>query len=61
MAKTRKGGRKSKKRGGSAAGGLMAAIKKALPSMEDANLAVVDASLVVEELVAVVNFINDKL
>ena len=32
MAKTRKGGRKSKKRGGSAVGGLMAAIKKALPS-----------------------------
>ena len=32
MAKTRKGGRKSKKRGGSVAGGLMAAIKKALPS-----------------------------
>ena len=32
MAKTRKGVRKSKKRGGSAVGGLMAAIKKALPS-----------------------------
>ena len=30
--KTRKGGRKSKKRGGSAVGGLMAAIKRALPS-----------------------------
>ncbi len=32
MVKTRKGGRKLKKRGGSAVGGLMAAIKKALPS-----------------------------
>jgi len=32
MVKTRKGGRKTKKRGGSAVGGLMAAIKKALPS-----------------------------
>ena len=32
MTKTRKGGRKSRKRGGSAVGGLMAAIKKALPS-----------------------------
>ncbi len=32
MAKTRKGGRKHRKRGGSAVGGLMAAIKKALPS-----------------------------
>ena len=32
MPKTRKGGRKSHKRGGSAVGGLMAAIKKALPS-----------------------------
>jgi len=32
MPKTRKGGRKSRKRGGSVAGGLMAAIKKALPS-----------------------------
>jgi len=32
MPKTRKGGRKSHKKGGSAVGGLMAAIKKALPS-----------------------------
>ena len=32
MVKTRKGGRKRKNRGGSAVGGLMAAIKKALPS-----------------------------
>ena len=32
MTKTRKEGRKSHKRGGSAVGGLMAAIKKALPS-----------------------------
>lgn len=32
MPKTRKGGRKSRKKGGSAVGGLMAAIKKALPS-----------------------------
>ncbi len=30
--KTRKGGRKSHKKGGSAVGGLMAAIKRALPS-----------------------------
>ena len=32
MPKTRKGGRKSHRKGGSAVGGLMAAIKKALPS-----------------------------